>query len=40
MGYSVDLEGISILRYMEMLKKRNLLPGRKILLENIEENFH
>jgi len=25
---------------MESLKKQKLLPGRKILLENIEENFH
>jgi len=25
---------------MEILKKQNLLPGRKILLENLEENFH
>jgi len=23
-----------------MLKKQNLLPGRKILMENLEENFH
>lgn len=40
MGYSVDLNRIPILRYMEILKKQNLLPGRKILLENLEENFH
>jgi hypothetical protein len=40
MGYNVDLNQISILRYMEMLKKQKLLPGRKILLENLEENFH
>jgi len=40
MGYSVDLNKISILRYREILKKQNLLPSRKILLENLEENFH
>ncbi|MFA5675380.1 MAG: DUF4332 domain-containing protein [Christensenellales bacterium] len=39
MGYSVDLNRIPVNRYMEMLKKQNLLPGRKILLENIDENF-
>ncbi len=39
MGYNVDLKRISILCYMETLKKQNLLPGRRILLENIEENF-
>ncbi len=39
MGYSVDLNRIPVLRYMEMLKMQNLLPGRKILLENIDENF-
>ena len=40
MGYSIDLNQISSPRYMEILKKQNLLPGRKILLENLEENFH
>ncbi|MDR0471584.1 MAG: DUF4332 domain-containing protein [Nitrososphaerota archaeon] len=40
MGYSVDLNQIPLLQYMESLKKQKLLPGRKILLENLEENFH
>ena len=40
MGYSVDLNQIPLLQYMEHLKKQNLLPGRKILLVNLEENFH
>jgi len=40
MGYSVDLNQISLRQYMESLKKQKLLPGRKILLENLEENFH
>ncbi len=39
MGYGVDLSRIRVLRYMEMLKNQNLLPGRRILLKNIEENF-
>jgi len=39
MGYSVDLKKIPIIRYMEMLKKANLLPSRRILLENLEDNF-
>ena len=39
MGYNIDLKQIPILRYMEMLKNQNLLPGRRILLENLEENF-
>jgi nucleotidyltransferase/DNA polymerase involved in DNA repair len=40
MGYSVDLNQIPLRQYMESLKKQKLLPGRKILLENLEENFH
>lgn len=39
MGYSIDLNRIPFLQYMEILKKQNLLPGRRILLENIDENF-
>ena len=39
MGYSVDLKQISIFRYIEMLKNQNLLPGRRILLDNLDENF-
>jgi len=39
MTYSIDLKKISIKEYKELLLKQNLLPGRKILLENIEERF-
>jgi len=38
-GYSIDLEQISINRYVEILKHQNLLPGRKVLLEEIDERF-
>lgn len=39
MTYSIDLTKISIKEYKELLLKQNLLPGRRILLENIEERF-
>ena len=39
MGYSVDLTKISINKYRDVLKKQNLLPGRRMLLENLDENF-
>ena len=39
MGYSIDLSNIAIHKYMTMLQTQNLLPGRRILLENIEDNF-
>lgn len=40
MGYSIDLNKIMIVEYKELLKTKNLLPGRRILWENIEENFN
>ena len=40
MGYSVDINKISVNKYMGMLKNQNLLPSRKILLENLENNFN
>ena len=40
MGYNIDLTRISVLRYRDILKNQNLLPGRRMLLENIDENFH
>ena len=39
MGYSVDLKRITVMQYMEILKNQNLLPSRKLLLDNLEENF-
>jgi replicative superfamily II helicase len=39
MEYSVDISKISVNQYMGMLKNQNLLPSRKILLENLEDNF-
>lgn len=40
MGYSIELAKISITDYKELLLIQNLLPGRRILLENIEERFN
>lgn len=39
MGYSIELKNICLNDYMDILKNQNLLPGRKILLNNIDENF-
>ncbi len=39
MPYAIDLNRISISEYAALLKNATLLPGRKILLENIESNF-
>ncbi len=39
MGYSIDLKQISLQKYMEMLKNQNLLPGRRILLDELEAKF-
>ncbi|WP_422122452.1 helix-hairpin-helix domain-containing protein [Planococcus sp. X10-3] len=39
MDYSLDLESIAVQSYKEILKKQNLLPGRRLLLQNIDENF-
>jgi hypothetical protein len=39
MGYTLDLECLSIQEYKELLKQQNLLPSRKILLNNIDDNF-
>jgi len=40
MSYSINLKSISIQAYLNILKNQNLLPGRRMLLENIEANFH
>lgn len=39
MSYMLGLKRISVQTYMRILKNQNLLPGRKILLENIDMNF-
>lgn len=39
MSYSIEMKRIPVQTYREMLKNQNLLPGRRILLEDIEMNF-
>lgn len=39
MKYNLDLEKLSVKIYRSILKNQNLLPSRKILLQNIDENF-
>jgi nucleotidyltransferase/DNA polymerase involved in DNA repair len=39
MRYNLDLDSLSIQDYKQLLKKQNLLPGRKILLNDIDKNF-
>lgn len=39
MSYNIDLSAISLNDYMLLLKNQNLLPGRRVLLDNIECNF-
>ncbi len=39
MKYNLDIESISVQSYKDILKKQNLLPGRRILLQNIDKNF-
>jgi len=39
MKYNLDLEKLSVEIYRSILKNQNLLPSRKILLQNIDENF-
>ena len=39
MRYSLDLQQITVTEYESMLKSQNLLPGRRILLEDIERRF-
>ncbi len=40
MGYNIDLNLIPVFRYKEILKNQDLLPGRRLLLDNIDEIFH
>ncbi|MPM66647.1 hypothetical protein SDC9_113557 [bioreactor metagenome] len=39
MKYNLDLDSLSVQAYKELLKAQNLLPGRKILLHDIDQNF-
>jgi len=39
MGYTLPLERISLSEYQQLLKQQNLLPGRRILLEQLDERF-
>ena len=39
MGYTLPLEQISLADYQQLLQKQNLLPGRRMLLDQIEERF-
>lgn len=39
MPYCIDLERIVIGEYRELLKQQRLLPGRRILLQDIDRNF-
>ena len=39
MGYNLDLSELSVMRYKELLKNQNLLPGRRILWQNIDDIF-
>jgi len=39
MLYNLDLSAISVQEYKELLKHQNLLPGRRILWQNIDHNF-
>ena len=37
--YCIDLKGISLEQFRHMLETKNILPGRKILLEQLDERF-
>lgn len=39
MEYGLDLSCLSVGSYKELLRKQNLLPGRRILLQDIDRNF-
>lgn len=39
MKYSMDLKGITIPEYKELLTKQTLLPGRRILLDQLDGHF-
>lgn len=39
MSYNIDLNLLSLNEYKELLKQQNLLPGRRMLLDDIDERF-
>jgi len=39
MRYAPDLTAVSVPEYLELLKRQNLLPGRRMLLDGIDQNF-
>ncbi len=39
MEYSLNLERLSVQEYKDLLKQQNLLPGRRILWQDIDKNF-
>ncbi|MHB1315414.1 MAG: hypothetical protein ACYCX2_08020 [Christensenellales bacterium] len=39
MQYNLDLSALSVWDYKELLKSQNLLPGRRILWQDIDRNF-
>lgn len=39
MKYNLDTECLSLEDYEDILKKQNLLPGRRLLLHHIDDNF-
>jgi len=39
MRYNTDLSSLGPQEYKELLKRQNLLPGRRVLLQNIDQNF-
>lgn len=38
-NYNLDLECLSVQEYRELLKIQNLLPGRRVLWQDIDKNF-
>jgi hypothetical protein len=39
MKYNLDLERLSVQEYKALLKQQNLLPGRRILWQDMDKNF-
>ena len=39
MPYNLDLSALSVQEYKEILQHQNLLPGRRMLWQNIDHNF-
>lgn len=39
MAYGIDLDRIPLTEYQKLLTEETLLPGRRMLLDNLEQNF-